>query len=124
MGQPDYLVTISESRVMGKHRWIPRSSSLLSTSGGGSKGSRGNKNPFTYEKDLVMASDRLVGVPFSLGLEPAARCFAVTRDGQHIISCGHWDNSIKSTEIATANVTQVGWRGGCRCGDVTVCLVR
>lgn len=76
--QDGRLVTVDKARYRGLHRWHAAVSV--------------GPAPFTLEVDEP-STRRRVGIPFASDLPRTTQLFAVSRDGKHLYSCGHWDNS-------------------------------
>ncbi len=88
----DTLITISSSGIVGTHGWLPYD---RNNPGGGSN------NDFTFDLDPTFESSsksqpkRKIPTSFAPGIPMTSRLFVTTSDGKHIISGGHWDNSVR-----------------------------
>eukprot|EP00736_Rhodelphis_marinus_P013944 Rmarinus@m.16402 len=80
---PDRIVTLSLHRMLGIHRWSPLPNF--------------NLDPYTFEVDRFAPSRRRIGVPFYRKTTVNQNCFALSKDGRVVFSCGHWDNTFKTT---------------------------
>uniref|UniRef100_A0A674BEN5 Neurobeachin-like protein 2 n=1 Tax=Salmo trutta TaxID=8032 RepID=A0A674BEN5_SALTR len=87
-GSPDTMVTLSQNCLMGTHGWLPYDKNI--------------SNYFTFIKDPSVANpktQRVLGGPFSPGVEVTAGLFVVSHDGKLLFSGGHWDNSLRVTSL-------------------------
>uniref|UniRef100_A0AAZ3PC80 Neurobeachin-like protein 2 n=1 Tax=Oncorhynchus tshawytscha TaxID=74940 RepID=A0AAZ3PC80_ONCTS len=87
-GSPDTMVTLSQNCLMGTHGWLPYDKNI--------------SNYFTFIKDPTVANSktqRVLGGPFSPGVEVTAGLFVVSHDGKLLFSGGHWDNSLRVTSL-------------------------
>ncbi|KAK6325637.1 hypothetical protein J4Q44_G00049790 [Coregonus suidteri] len=87
-GSPDTMVTLSQNCLMGTHGWLPYDKNI--------------SNYFTFIKDPTVANaktQRVLGGPFSPGVEVTAGLFVVSHDGKLLFSGGHWDNSLRVTSL-------------------------
>jgi len=84
---------VDGGRAAALNRWLPTTPNQI-------------YSPFTLEVDTLAVSRRPLGIPFSCSLIPSPSLFAVTPDGKSILSCGHWDNSFKSTLIEQSKPIQ------------------
>ena len=79
------LITISSSGLVGIHGWLPPDVNA-------------KNQDFTFDVDPSFVSGTgLKKLPssFAPGLPLQANLFVVTQDGKHIVSGGHWDNSLR-----------------------------
>lgn len=79
------LITISSSGLVGIHAWLPPDLNA-------------KNQDFTFDVDpSFVSSSGLKKLPssFAPGLPLHANLFVVTQDGKHIVSGGHWDNSLR-----------------------------
>ncbi|XP_072572045.1 neurobeachin-like protein 2 isoform X2 [Paramormyrops kingsleyae] len=103
----DVLVTVSASGLLGTHSWLPYDKTIA--------------NYFTFTKDPTMSNpktQRMLGGPFSPGVDLGARVLVVSNDGRLLFSGGHWDCSLRVTALAKGKL--VGRI--CRHIDVVSCL--
>uniref|UniRef100_A0A8C7KG92 Neurobeachin-like protein 2 n=1 Tax=Oncorhynchus kisutch TaxID=8019 RepID=A0A8C7KG92_ONCKI len=87
-GSPDTMVTLSQNCLMGTHGWLPYDKNI--------------SNYFTFIKDPTVTNpktQRVLGGPFSPGVEVTAGLFVVSHDGKLLFSGGHWDNSLRVTSL-------------------------
>jgi len=93
--QTDTLVLVTESRSAQTCRLV---SSL----------SMGPASPpqFTLEQEGPAVGSRRIGAPFAAGLTVGGHLFACSRDGAMILSCGHWDSSIKCSWLNQSHPQQ------------------
>ncbi|KNC54321.1 uncharacterized protein AMSG_10309 [Thecamonas trahens ATCC 50062] len=95
----DRIVTVSRSRVVASHRWLP-----------GTANAQGA--PFSFERDpgLALAKSggarKRMGVPLANGLRVSAACFALLDDGKSVLSCGYWDSSFKVSLLESGRSVQ------------------
>ena len=78
----DLLVVITTTRIASIYKFNP--SSPQNTCIGS-------------ENEPLNIPRRKIGKPFAAELDITSRCFACTKDGSLILSCGHWDFSISCT---------------------------
>lgn len=90
-GFTDRIVTIDSRRFPASHQWIP----VPSTNG----------LPFTFELDPYMEIRKAVGIPISRDISNSPYCFHLL-GGKTVISCGHWDNSIRLTLLDSSKLIQ------------------
>ena len=62
--------------------------------------------PYTLELDKKRRVRRRIGVHFAVGLTILPGFFAVTRCERYVLSCGHWDNSMRVTAVASGQLHQ------------------
>ena len=62
--------------------------------------------PYTLELDRKRRVRRRVGVHFAVGLTILPGFFAVTRCERYVLSCGHWDNSVRVTAVGSGQLHQ------------------
>ena len=62
--------------------------------------------PYTLELDKKRRARRRVGVHFAVGLTILPGFFAVTRCERYVLSCGHWDNSMRVTAVGSGQLHQ------------------
>ncbi|XP_075884079.1 neurobeachin-like protein 2 isoform X3 [Nelusetta ayraudi] len=103
----DILVTVSSNGLIGTHSWLPYDKSIA--------------NYFTFTKDPSVTNpktQRFLSGPFSPGVEVGAEVLVVSNDGRLLFSGGHWDCSLRVTQLAKGKL--VGRI--CRHIDVVTCL--
>ncbi|XP_062254882.1 neurobeachin-like protein 2 isoform X1 [Platichthys flesus] len=103
----DILVTVSSNGLIGTHSWLPYDKNIV--------------NYFTFTKDPTMTNpktQRFLSGPFSPGVEISAQVLVVSNDGRLLFSGGHWDCSLRVTQLAKGKL--VGRI--CRHVDVVTCL--
>lgn len=103
----DTLVTVSSSGLIGTHSWLPYDKNIT--------------NYFTFTKDPTMTNpktQRFLTGPFSPGVELSAQVLVVSNDGRLLFSGGHWDSSLRVTQLGKGKL--VGRI--CRHIDVVTCL--
>ncbi|KAK5618282.1 Neurobeachin-like protein 2 [Crenichthys baileyi] len=103
----DTLVTVSSSGLIGTHSWLPYDKNIT--------------NYFTFTKDPTMTNpktQRFLAGPFSPGVELSAQLLVVSNDGRLLFSGGHWDCSLRVTQLGKGKL--VGRM--CRHIDVVTCL--
>ncbi|XP_061144614.1 neurobeachin-like protein 2 isoform X1 [Syngnathus typhle] len=101
------LVTVSSSGLIGTHSWLPYDKNIA--------------NYFTFAKDPTVTNpktQRFLGGPFSPGVELSAQILVVSNDGRLLFSGGHWDCSLRVTQLGKGKL--VGRI--CRHIDVVTCL--
>uniref|UniRef100_A0A8C5EJR6 Neurobeachin-like protein 2 n=1 Tax=Gouania willdenowi TaxID=441366 RepID=A0A8C5EJR6_GOUWI len=103
----DTLVTVSSSGLIGTHSWLSYDKKIA--------------NYFTFTKDPTMTNpktQRFLSGPFSPGVEISAQVLVVSNDGRLLFSGGHWDCSLRVTQLGKGKL--VGRI--CRHIDVVTCL--
>ncbi|XP_026148843.1 neurobeachin-like protein 2 isoform X3 [Mastacembelus armatus] len=103
----DILVTVSSNALIGTHSWLPYDKNIA--------------NYFTFTKDPTMSNpktQRFLSGPFSPGVEISAQVLVVSNDGRLLFSGGHWDCSLRVTQLGKGKL--VGRI--CRHIDVVTCL--
>nr|XP_046254941.1 neurobeachin-like protein 2 isoform X3 [Scatophagus argus] len=103
----DILVTVSSNGLIGTHSWLPYDKNIA--------------NYFTFTKDPTMTNpktQRFLSGPFSPGVELSAQVLVVSNDGRLLFSGGHWDCSLRVTQLGKGKL--VGRI--CRHIDVVTCL--
>uniref|UniRef100_A0A3P8SL52 Neurobeachin-like protein 2 n=1 Tax=Amphiprion percula TaxID=161767 RepID=A0A3P8SL52_AMPPE len=103
----DILLTVSSSGLIGTHSWLPYDKNIA--------------NYFTFTKDPTMSNpktQRFLSGPFSPGVEISAQVLVVSNDGRLLFSGGHWDCSLRVTQLGKGKL--VGRI--CRHIDVVTCL--
>ncbi|XP_063735209.1 neurobeachin-like protein 2 isoform X1 [Eleginops maclovinus] len=103
----DMLVTVSSTGLIGTHSWLPYDKNIA--------------NYFTFTKDPSMnnpKTQRFLSGPFSPGVEISAQVLVVSNDGRLLFSGGHWDCSLRVTQLGKGKL--VGRI--CRHIDVVTCL--
>nr|XP_057940403.1 neurobeachin-like protein 2 isoform X3 [Doryrhamphus excisus] len=103
----DMLVTVSSNGLIGTHSWLPYDKNIA--------------NYFTFTKDPAITNpktQRFLGGPFSPGVELSAQVLVVSNDGRLLFSGGHWDSSLRVTQLGKGKL--VGRI--CRHIDVVTCL--
>ncbi|XP_062322796.1 neurobeachin-like protein 2 isoform X4 [Osmerus eperlanus] len=103
----DVLVTVSANGLIGTHSWLPFDKNIA--------------NYFTFTKDptvLNPKTQRFLSGPFSPGVEISAQVLVVSNDGRLLFSGGHWDCSLRVTQLGKGKL--VGRI--CRHIDVVTCL--
>ncbi|KAM4601359.1 neurobeachin-like protein 2 isoform 2-T2 [Polymixia lowei] len=103
----DILVTVSANGLIGTHSWLPYDKNIA--------------NYFTFTKDPAVTNpktQRFLSGPFSPGVEISAQVLVVSNDGRLLFSGGHWDCSLRVTQLAKGKL--VGRI--CRHIDVVTCL--
>ncbi|XP_061771757.1 neurobeachin-like protein 2 isoform X2 [Nerophis ophidion] len=103
----DILVTVSSNGLIGTHSWLPYDKNIA--------------NYFTFTKDPAITNpktQRFLGGPFSPGVELSAQVLVVSNDGRLLFSGGHWDGSLRVTQLGKGKL--VGRI--CRHIDVVTCL--
>uniref|UniRef100_A0A671WQ36 Neurobeachin like 2 n=1 Tax=Sparus aurata TaxID=8175 RepID=A0A671WQ36_SPAAU len=84
----DMLVTVSSNGLIGTHSWLPYDKNIA--------------NYFTFTKDPTMTNpktQRFLSGPFSPGVEISAQVLVVSNDGRLLFSGGHWDCSLRVTQL-------------------------
>ncbi|XP_020504158.2 neurobeachin-like protein 2 isoform X1 [Labrus bergylta] len=103
----DILVTVSSNGLIGTHSWLPYDKNIA--------------NYFTFTKDPTIANpktQRFLRGPFAQGMEISAQVLVVSNDGRLLFSGGHWDCSLRVTQLGKGKL--VGRI--CRHIDVVTCL--
>uniref|UniRef100_A0A4W6DRB4 Neurobeachin-like protein 2 n=1 Tax=Lates calcarifer TaxID=8187 RepID=A0A4W6DRB4_LATCA len=103
----DILVTVSSNGLIGTHSWLPYDKNIA--------------NYFTFTKDPTMTNpktQRFLSGPFSPGVDISAQVLVVSNDGRLLFSGGHWDCSLRVTQLGKGKL--VGRI--CRHIDVVTCL--
>ncbi|XP_030227032.1 neurobeachin-like protein 2 isoform X1 [Gadus morhua] len=91
----DVLVTVSANALVGTHSWLPYDKNI--------------NNYFTFTRDPTVTNpktQRFLSGPFSPGLDISSRVLVVSNDGRLLFSGGHWDCSLRVTQLA--RVKQLG----------------
>ncbi|KAM9310767.1 neurobeachin-like protein 2 isoform 2-T2 [Pholidichthys leucotaenia] len=104
---PDILVTVSSNALIGTHSWLPYDKNIA--------------NYFTFTKDPTITNpktQRFLSGPFSPGVDINAQVLVVSNDGRLLFSGGHWDCSLRVTQLGKGKL--VGRI--CRHIDVVTCL--
>ena len=90
----DCIITISKSGIVGTHVWTLAERTSKSP------------NDFVFDVDPTFLAPQqgqnsLKKLPstFAPGLPLTSQLFVVTQDGKHIVSGGHWDNSLRIYSI-------------------------
>ncbi|XP_045082156.1 neurobeachin-like protein 2 isoform X2 [Coregonus clupeaformis] len=103
----DVLVTVSSNGLIGTHSWLPYDKNIA--------------NYFTFTKDPTVANPKtqrfLSGLLFP-GVELSTQVLVVSNDGRLLFSGGHWDCSLRVTQLGKGKL--VGKI--CRHIDVVTCL--
>ncbi|XP_022621350.1 neurobeachin-like protein 2 isoform X1 [Seriola dumerili] len=103
----DIMVTVSSNGLIGTHSWLPYDKNIA--------------NYFTFAKDPTITNpktQRFLSGPFSPGVEISAQVLVVSNDGRLLFSGGHWDCSLRVTQLGKGKL--VGRI--CRHIDVITCL--
>ena len=80
----DKLITVGLDRQMSTHKWKPTHPDTIPP----------------YHLDLEKRKRmRRIGVPFAVGLNVLPHFFMVSACERYILSCGHWDHSIRVTTL-------------------------
>ncbi|KAM3872786.1 LOW QUALITY PROTEIN: neurobeachin-like protein 2 [Diretmus argenteus] len=101
----DILVTVSANGLIGTHSWLPYDKNIA--------------NYFTFTKDPNVTNpktQRFLTGPF--GVDISAQMLVVSNDGRLLFSGGHWDCSLRVTQLGRGKL--VGRI--CRHIDVVTCL--
>lgn len=77
------MITVDDSGIIGYHRVLHKSMSP--------------DIPFTVEVDPNLQHKARLSSPYSFDAIITPRCFTSSKDGKVILSCGHWDNTVKIT---------------------------
>jgi WD40 repeat protein len=99
------VVAVGADRTFAAHRWItPNSSAAGSFTFTSSPASPAL--PFAIDGDSL--PPRRVAAPLagSITQERMGRCFAVLPDARLLLSCGHWDHSLRCTAVAEGAAVQ------------------
>uniref|UniRef100_A0A671WSY8 Neurobeachin-like protein 2 n=1 Tax=Sparus aurata TaxID=8175 RepID=A0A671WSY8_SPAAU len=102
----DMLVTVSSNGLIGTHSWLPYDKNIA--------------NYFTFTKDPTMTNpktQRFLSGPFSPGVEISAQVLVVSNDGRLLFSGGHWDCSLRVTQLGKGKL--VGSTAGKHLGSLT-----
>uniref|UniRef100_A0A6Q2YDW2 Neurobeachin-like protein 2 n=1 Tax=Esox lucius TaxID=8010 RepID=A0A6Q2YDW2_ESOLU len=100
-------VTVSLNGLIGTHSWLPYDKNIA--------------NYFTFTKDPTVANpktQRFLSGPFSPGVDISSQVLVVSNDGRLLFSGGHWDCSLRVTQLGKGKL--VGRI--CRHIDVVTCL--
>uniref|UniRef100_A0A674B7R4 Neurobeachin-like protein 2 n=1 Tax=Salmo trutta TaxID=8032 RepID=A0A674B7R4_SALTR len=103
----DVLVTVSSNGLIGTHSWLPYDKSIA--------------NYFTFTKDPTVANpktQRFLSGLFAPGVDLSTQVLVVSNDGRLLFSGGHWDCSLRVTQLGKGKL--VGRI--CRHIDVVTCL--
>ncbi|XP_017281990.1 neurobeachin-like protein 2 isoform X2 [Kryptolebias marmoratus] len=103
----DTLVTVSSNGLIGTHSWLSYDKNIT--------------NYFTFTKDPTLSNpktQRFLSGPFSPGVDISAQVLVVSNDGRLLFSGGHWDCSLRVTQLGKGKL--VGRI--CRHIDVVTCL--
>ncbi|XP_076009798.1 neurobeachin-like protein 2 isoform X2 [Genypterus blacodes] len=103
----DMLVTVSSNGLIGTHSWLPYDKIIA--------------NYFTFTKDPTMnnpKTQRFLSGPFSPCVDISDQLLVVSNDGRLLFSGGHWDYSLRVTQLGKGKL--VGRI--CRHIDVITCL--
>ncbi|CAJ0899985.1 13727_t:CDS:10 [Entrophospora sp. SA101] len=83
------IITVDENGLVGKHNLLPEPTA---------------PEIKRFEVDPGLQYKSQLGSPFSFDVKITPRSFACSKDGKVLISCGHWDNSIKVTLTETGKI--------------------
>uniref|UniRef100_A0A4W5RKL2 Neurobeachin-like protein 2 n=2 Tax=Hucho hucho TaxID=62062 RepID=A0A4W5RKL2_9TELE len=103
----DVLVTVSSNGLIGTHSWLPYDKNIA--------------NYFTFTKDPTVANpktQRFLSGLFAPGVDLSTQVLVVSNDGRLLFSGGHWDCSLRVTQLGKGKL--VGRI--CRHIDVVTCL--
>uniref|UniRef100_A0A3B4ADB3 Neurobeachin-like protein 2 n=1 Tax=Periophthalmus magnuspinnatus TaxID=409849 RepID=A0A3B4ADB3_9GOBI len=102
----DTLVTVSSNGLIGTHSWLPFDKNIA--------------NYFTFTKDPTISNpmQRFLTGPFAPGVDINSQVLVVSNDGRLLFSGGHWDGSLRVTQLGKGKL--VGRI--CRHIDVVTCL--
>ncbi|XP_036792052.1 neurobeachin-like protein 2 isoform X3 [Oncorhynchus mykiss] len=103
----DVLVTVSSDGLIGTHSWLPYDKNIA--------------NYFTFTKDPTVANpktQRFLSGLFAPGVDLSTQVLVVSNDGRLLFSGGHWDCSLRVTQLGKGKL--VGRI--CRHIDVVTCL--
>ncbi|KAH3755963.1 beach protein [Pelomyxa schiedti] len=96
-GTTDRLITLNANREVA----VSRCSTILDKLKSNSSGL------LSIDVDsIVHEINKTTIPPYAHDVHPSPALFAVTSDGKHIISCGHWDNSFKVTQVDNSHQIQ------------------
>lgn len=105
----NHVITLTSTRFIGTHKFTSNQSQVpaqatpspspSSSSNSVSTGVQPTSQNFLFELDLLMNSRKKIGAAFAADLPISSNLFGCSRDGSLILSCGHWDSSIKCTWI-------------------------
>ncbi|KAG7261873.1 hypothetical protein CRUP_016958 [Coryphaenoides rupestris] len=101
------LVTVSANALIGTHSWLPYDKNIA--------------NYFTFTKDPTVSNpktQRFLNGPFSPGVDISSQVLVVSNDGRLLFSGGHWDCSLRVTQLAKGKLLG----RICRHIDVVTCL--
>jgi len=82
----DELITVTSQRLIGLHRFSSSNSSSVMAN-----------PPFPFQLDIDTQNNKKINAPFAQDLKLASHQFACLKNGAALLSCGHWDGSIKCT---------------------------
>jgi WD40 repeat protein len=91
----DELITVSSSRVIGQHKFSSSNSSSVMAN-----------PPYPFQFDVDLQSNKKIGAPFAQDLKLSSNQFACLKNGALLLSCGHWDSSIKCTWMDNVHPVQ------------------
>ncbi|KAJ3598621.1 hypothetical protein NHX12_002126 [Muraenolepis orangiensis] len=103
----DILVTVSANGLIGTHSWLPYDKNIA--------------NYFTFTKDPTMGNpktQRFLSGPLSPGVDISSQVLVVSSDGRLLFSGGHWDCSLRVTQLGKGKLLG----RICRHIDVVTCL--
>ncbi|CAG8498804.1 10181_t:CDS:10 [Paraglomus occultum] len=80
------IITMDEEGVIGRHNITYNAAEEI---------------PFTVVVDPMIEHKTRLMTPFCYDALISPRCFAVSKDGKVLISCGHWNNTVKITLTET-----------------------
>ncbi|CAJ0762302.1 3364_t:CDS:2, partial [Entrophospora sp. SA101] len=83
------IITVDENGLVGKHNLLPKPTA---------------PEIKRFEVDPGLQYKSQLNSPFSFDVKITPRSFACSKDGKVLISCGHWDNSIKVTLTETGKI--------------------
>uniref|UniRef100_A0A3B3CRJ3 Neurobeachin-like protein 2 n=1 Tax=Oryzias melastigma TaxID=30732 RepID=A0A3B3CRJ3_ORYME len=86
------LVSVSSNGLIGTHSWLPYDKNIA--------------NYFTFNKDPTTTNptQRFLSGPFSPGVEISTQVLVVSNDGRLLFSGGHWDCSLRVTQLAKGKI--------------------
>ncbi|KAJ0000349.1 hypothetical protein NQD34_012191 [Periophthalmus magnuspinnatus] len=105
--RPFVEVTVSSNGLIGTHSWLPFDKNIA--------------NYFTFTKDPTISNpkmQRFLTGPFAPGVDINSQVLVVSNDGRLLFSGGHWDGSLRVTQLGKGKL--VGRI--CRHIDVVTCL--
>lgn len=115
----DTLLSMSATRELGVHRW----------SGGNAGAGAGADASVDVEPRTGLAR-RLLEPSFAKDYAPESSSLVVLADGRSLVSCGHWDHSLRVHLLDGAGAGGASGGASCRTiqtvrehGDVVTCLV-